>query len=66
MKISEVLYSLRLSYDDVKNSKYQENQKLFVEMGWAVRRLIERREITYFDNFNDAHIQSKVFNEMTF
>lgn len=66
MKISEVLYSLRLSYDDVKNSKYQENQKLFVEMGWAVRRLIERREITYFDNFNDADIQSKVFNEMTF
>ena len=66
MKISELLVSLKISYKDVQGTEYQENQKLFIEMGWAIRRLLENNQITYFDNFNDTHIKQLVFDEMNF
>lgn len=66
MKISELLVSLKTSYKDVQGTEYQENQKLFIEMGWAIRRLLESNQITYFDNFNDEQIKTAIFNEMNF
>lgn len=66
MKISELLLSLKTSYKDAQGTEYQENQKLFVEMGWAVRRLLENNQITYFDDFNDTHIKQLIFDEMNF
>lgn len=66
MKISELLLSLKTSYSAAQGTDYQENQKLFLEMGWAIRRLLDNKQITYFDNFNDNHIKQLVFNEMNF
>ncbi len=66
LTISDLLKTLKFSYDDLKHTDYQENQKLFVEMGWAIRRLLDNKQITYFDNFNDNHIKQLVFNEMNF
>lgn len=64
MKISDLLLSLKACYTVAQNTDYQENQKLFVEMGWAIRRLIERKQLTYFDNFNNDEIKQLVFDEM--
>lgn len=66
LSISKLLVSLKVSYKDAQGTEYQENQKLFIEMGWAVRRLLENNQITYFDNFNDTHIKQLVFDEMKF
>lgn len=66
LSIRSLLVSLKVSYEDVQGTEYQENQKLFIEMGWAVRRLLENNQITYFDNFNDTHIKQLIFNEMNF
>lgn len=66
LTIHDLLKSLKVSYKDVQGTEYQENQKLFIEMGWAVRRLLENNQITYFDNFNDNHIKQLIFNEMNF
>lgn len=66
MKISELLVSLKTSYKDAQGTEYQENQKLFIEMGWAIRRLLENNQITQLDDFNDKHIKQLVFDEMNF
>lgn len=66
LTISDLLKTLKFTYDDLKHTDYQENQKLFVEMGWAIRRLLKDNKITYFDNFNDNQIKRLVFNEMNF
>ncbi|MGW7919224.1 hypothetical protein ACWEXK_12440 [Staphylococcus xylosus] len=66
LTISDLLKTLKFTYDDLKHTDYQENQKLFVEMGWAIRRLLKDNKITYFDNFNDDQIKRLVFNEMNF
>lgn len=66
LSISNLLVSLKTSYKDVQGTEYQENQKLFIEMGWAIRRLLENNQLTYFDNFNDTHIKQLVFDEMNF
>lgn len=66
MKISKLLSSLKVSYEDVKGTEYQENQKLFIEMGWAIRRLMERGTLSLEDNFNDTHIKQLIFDEMNF
>lgn len=66
LTIHDLLKSLKVSHKDVQGTKYQENQKLFVEMGWAVRKLLENNQITYFDNFNDTHIKQLIFDEMNF
>ena len=66
LSISKLLVSLKTSYKDAQGTEYQENQKLFIEMGWAVRRLLENNQITYFDNFNDKHIKQLIFDEMNF
>lgn len=66
MKISEALKSLKVSYTEVKGTPYEENQKLFIEMGWAIRRLTERGVLSLEDNFNDTHIKQLIFDEMNF
>ena len=66
LTIHDLLKSLKVSYKDVQGTEYQENQKLFIEMGWDVRRLLENNQITYFDNFNDTRIKQLVFSEMNF
>lgn len=66
LSIRKLLISLKVSYKDAQGTEYEENQKLFIEMGWAVRRLLENNQITYFDNFNDTHIKQLIFNEMNF
>lgn len=66
LSVRNLLVSLKVSYKDAQGTEYQENQKLFVEMGWAVRRLLENNQITYFDNFNDTRIKQLIFDEMKF
>ncbi|MCY1583315.1 hypothetical protein NW133_07210 [Staphylococcus pettenkoferi] len=66
LSIRKLLVSLKVSYKDAQDTEYQENQKLFIEMGWAIRRLLENNQITYFDNFNDTHIKQLIFDEMKF
>lgn len=66
LSIRNLLISLKTSHKDAQGTEYQENQKLFIEMGWAIRRLLENNQITYFDDFNDKHIKQLVFNEMSF
>lgn len=64
MKIIELLDILKFSYKEIKGTIYEDNKVLYIEMGWAIRRLIERKQLTYFDNFNNDEIKQLVFDEM--
>ncbi|MEB5628427.1 hypothetical protein [Staphylococcus capitis] len=64
MKIKDVLKALELSYMQVKGTENDENKYIFIEVGWAIRRLLDDVEISYFDDFNDSDIQNIIYNEV--
>lgn len=37
---------------------------VYFEFGLAISRLIQRDEISYYDNFNKKEVKNKVFNEV--
>lgn len=37
---------------------------VYLEFGLAISRLIQRDEISYYDNFNKEEVKNKVFNEV--
>lgn len=39
-------------------------KNLYKDIGTAVRRLLARDELTYFDNWNDKATQNIIFQEM--
>lgn len=66
MKISNVLTTLKENYINAKGTPYEDNQKLYIEMGWAIRRLNESGALSLDDDFNDEQIKAAIFNEMNF
>lgn len=60
--IKDLLHIVRELYkefyrDEVLNYVY-------LEFGLAISRLIQRDEISYYDNFNKEEVKNKVFNEV--
>lgn len=64
MKIKDVLNVLKLSYAQVKGTEYDENKYIFIEVGWAIRRLLDDVELSYFDDFNDSEVQKAIYDEV--
>ncbi|MCY1563855.1 hypothetical protein [Staphylococcus pettenkoferi] len=64
MKISDVFLTLKACYTDAQGTDYQDNQKIFVEMGWAMRRLIDSNQLSFVDDFDDEEIKQMIYEEM--
>lgn len=66
MRISDVLLILKENYINAKGTPYEDNQKLFIEMGWAIRRLTESNALSMDDDFTDEQVKTAVFDDMNF
>ncbi|MEB5827160.1 hypothetical protein MXE62_03005 [Staphylococcus haemolyticus] len=60
--IKDLLHIVRQLYKEFYHDEVL--NYVYLEFGLAISRLIQRDEISYYDNFNKEEVKNKVFNEV--
>lgn len=60
--IKDLLHIVRQLYKEFYHDEVL--NYVYIEFGLAISRLIQRDEISYYDNFNKEEVKNKVFNEV--